>query len=472
MTRVAVYARLSLAVEESVSIDRQLDAGRKYAESRGWDIALEAVDDGVSATRYAPERRPGWRQVLAAAPGLDAVVVWKTDRLCRSVSDFVRADEALSRHGAGIVAVEDPIDMTTPQGRAFALVLAVFAELEAKMTAARVRAARTHVLLNDPGRAVGGQRPWPYRAVDRDDGPGKRWEPIPERADAIRQAARDVIDGASVASVARAWTDAGLLPDPKRRGGNLAQASWSVKAVGRLLRNPTLFGAVIFDGEPLREPDGTTRIDPSRVIIALATWRRLQAALDRPGGRPRGSRRGRALLAGLAACGACGRPLSWVQPTGKPAIYRCTALGCYTSASAALLEQLVTKTFLDELGDHPMTELAAAPEPDSAELAAVAEALEACQAALDADPGDDEALRLLQVRRDLRGRLAALQAAGSPEPGTLGVLRRSGETYAEAWEDPERRPELLQYAFRRVVVGRGERGGRRPLVTRVTFERD
>jgi hypothetical protein len=64
--------------------------------------------------------------------GYDAVIVWKVDRLARRVLDFLHADEALQGRGAGIVAVEDPIDMTTPQGRAFAIMLAVFGEMEAE----------------------------------------------------------------------------------------------------------------------------------------------------------------------------------------------------------------------------------------------------------------------------------------------------------------------------------------------------
>jgi len=86
------------------------------------------------------------------------VIVWKVDRLARRVLDFLHADEALQARGAVIVAVEDPVDMTTPQGRGFATMLAVFGEMEAAAISARVKAARTH-LLND-GRVVGGKVPY------------------------------------------------------------------------------------------------------------------------------------------------------------------------------------------------------------------------------------------------------------------------------------------------------------------------
>ena len=59
-----LYARLSVTKEESVSIERQLRAGRKYAEGRGWAVIGEFVDDGVSATANRPEDRKGWAAFL------------------------------------------------------------------------------------------------------------------------------------------------------------------------------------------------------------------------------------------------------------------------------------------------------------------------------------------------------------------------------------------------------------------------
>jgi len=64
--RCVLYARLSVTKEESVSIDRQLDAGRKYAAGRGWEVIGEFTDNGVSATASRPEDRKGWTDLLAA----------------------------------------------------------------------------------------------------------------------------------------------------------------------------------------------------------------------------------------------------------------------------------------------------------------------------------------------------------------------------------------------------------------------
>jgi len=159
MTDVVLYARLSVSTEESVSIARQIEAARKYADARGWTVVGEFTDDGVSATKNKPEARPGWRALLAfcAEHKVHAAVVWKVDRLARSTLDFLNADGALRERGSGLVAVEDPVDMTTPQGRGFATMLAVFAEMEAAGIADRVKDARRKLLKD--GRRGGGRPP-------------------------------------------------------------------------------------------------------------------------------------------------------------------------------------------------------------------------------------------------------------------------------------------------------------------------
>jgi DNA invertase Pin-like site-specific DNA recombinase len=170
--RVVLYARLSITTDESVSIDRQFEAGRQYCAARGWTVVAEYKDDGVSASANAPEDRKGWQQVLNHAPGTyDLVLVWKVDRLARRVLDFLHADADLRKRGASIAAVEDPIDMSTDTGRAFATMLAVFGEMEASAIRARVKAARAALI--KAGRVPGGAAPFGYCNAPNPDGPGK-----------------------------------------------------------------------------------------------------------------------------------------------------------------------------------------------------------------------------------------------------------------------------------------------------------
>ena len=64
--RSVIYARISVSPEESVSIDRQVEAAQQYAAARGWKVVGTFEDEGVSATHNKPEDRAGWRALLAA----------------------------------------------------------------------------------------------------------------------------------------------------------------------------------------------------------------------------------------------------------------------------------------------------------------------------------------------------------------------------------------------------------------------
>src|ERR1035437_5050677 len=124
--RCVLYARISGTTEESVSIPQQSEAGQHYAAAMGWHVVGTFIDDGVSASKIKPEDRAGWGALLASPKQYDAVIILKIDRLARRVIDFLAANEAMKARKAGIVAIEDKIDMTSAQGEAFATITAVF----------------------------------------------------------------------------------------------------------------------------------------------------------------------------------------------------------------------------------------------------------------------------------------------------------------------------------------------------------
>lgn len=287
--RCVLYARLSVTKEESVSIARQLQSCRRYAEARGWEIVGEFVDDGVSATASRPEERPGWKSLLAARD-FDAVIIWKVDRLARRVLDFLHADESLHMRGAGLVAVEDPIDMTSPQGRAFAVMLAVFGEMEAEAIRARVRAARAQILKD--GRWPGGGIPYGYLSVPNPRGPGRVLAKDDERIGWLAEAVERALRGETVNSIATWLTDSGA-PLPCRGGGRTSGVgSWNRQTVDGLLRNPVLAGMTPYNPgraksakrvDPLsvlRDEHGDPVIRAGLAVISAEEFTRLQDLLD------------------------------------------------------------------------------------------------------------------------------------------------------------------------------------------------
>jgi site-specific DNA recombinase len=444
LKRVVLYARLSVAAEESVSIERQIEACQKYAEARGWTVVHTAIDDGVSATKARPEARTGWREVLDLAIAYEAVIVWKVDRLARRVLDFLNADATLQSRGAALVAVEDPIDMSTAQGRAFATMLAVFGEMEAAAISARVTSATRH--LKHSGRVAGGERPWPYALARNPGGAGYVLEPIAERADAIREAAADLIDGTiSSAGVGRRWDATGLAPKGKGKRGS---TTWSPSSVRNLLRNPTLYGATLYRGRPIRNADGSVRIS-DHAILDRPTFDRLQRALD---GGTLGPQvpRDQTLLGGIVACGTCGAPMGAHRPKTRPADtwnYRCQNRECprRTGTRIGLLDTYVTDKFLRSFGHLPaVSKVTTIDGPNPDDLAVLETDLLDVEDALQDTDDEQEAMSLIRRRKSLRADLARLQDSPTHERTTFEALDIST---SDVWLDADtatRREYLLR----------------------------
>ena len=136
--RVALYARVSTS-DKGQDPELQLRELRQYCQNRGWDIAREYVDSGVSGSM---ESRPELNQLMADAHKrrFDAVVVWRFDRFARSVSHLLRALETFRSLGIEFVSYGEAIDTSTPVGKMTFTVLGAVAELERSLIVERVRA--------------------------------------------------------------------------------------------------------------------------------------------------------------------------------------------------------------------------------------------------------------------------------------------------------------------------------------------
>lgn len=356
--RCVLYARLSVTKEESVSITRQLQSCRSYAHARGWEVVGEFVDDGVSATANRPEDRKGWASLLATKD-FDAVVIWKVDRLARRVLDFLHADEDLQKRGAGLVAVDDPIDMTSPQGRAFAVMLAVFGEMEAEAMRARVRAARTQLLKD--GRWPGGGVPYGYISVSNPEGPGRVLAKDPERTYWLSQAVAMARRGVAVNAIAR-WLTAEGAPLP---GKPTIRTVWNRQTVDGLLRNPVLAGMRPYNpgrgrqGTPVdpfsvvRDAAGLPVIDESLAILTLEEFTELQLFLGTrtaPQARKKAERVATSpFLSRVVTCDDCNVYMCRGTNQGKPVL---TCPRCRQTMGRTALDPYLIGRLLTERGDE------------------------------------------------------------------------------------------------------------------------
>jgi DNA invertase Pin-like site-specific DNA recombinase len=117
----------------------QLRELREYCDRRGWNIAGEYVDAGISG---AKDRRPELDRLMTDAHKrrFDVIAVWKFDRFARSVSHLLRALDTFRVLGIEFVSLSESLDTATPAGRMVFTVLGAVAELERSLIAERVRA--------------------------------------------------------------------------------------------------------------------------------------------------------------------------------------------------------------------------------------------------------------------------------------------------------------------------------------------
>ena len=145
MVRCAIYTRKS--TEEGLeqdynSLNAQRDACAAYVSSQigeGWTLLPEIYDDGGFSGGNMD--RPALKRLMAEieAGRIDVVVVYKVDRLTRSLPDFSKIVEVLDKAGASFVSVTQAFNTTTSMGRLTLNVLLSFAQFEREVTGERIR---------------------------------------------------------------------------------------------------------------------------------------------------------------------------------------------------------------------------------------------------------------------------------------------------------------------------------------------
>jgi DNA invertase Pin-like site-specific DNA recombinase len=134
--RAAAYHRVSRADQNP---ELQQDEVAELIERRGWALARSYTDEGVSGSR---DRRPELDQLLADARRrkFDLLVVWRADRLFRSLRHMVVTLDELAALGVGFVSVTEPFDTSTPSGRLLLHLVSAMAEFERSILIERTKA--------------------------------------------------------------------------------------------------------------------------------------------------------------------------------------------------------------------------------------------------------------------------------------------------------------------------------------------
>jgi DNA invertase Pin-like site-specific DNA recombinase len=137
LIRAALYARIS-TVNHGQDPEVQLGEIREFCRRRGFTVAHEYVDKGISGSR---ERRPALDKLLADCRKrlVDAVVVYRYDRFARSLRQLVNALEDFRSLGIDFISIHEGVDTSTPNGRLVFGIFASIAEFERELIRDRVR---------------------------------------------------------------------------------------------------------------------------------------------------------------------------------------------------------------------------------------------------------------------------------------------------------------------------------------------
>jgi site-specific DNA recombinase len=168
--RCAIYTRVSTEHgldQEFNSLDAQYEAASAYIKSQahaGWTVIGSRYDDGGYSG--GSTERPDLQRLLGdiRSRKIDVIVVYKVDRLTRSLADFAKLVELFDAHGVSFVSVTQQFNTTTSMGRLTLNVLLSFAQFEREVTSERIR--DKIAASKRKGLWVGGNLPMGYKMTD------------------------------------------------------------------------------------------------------------------------------------------------------------------------------------------------------------------------------------------------------------------------------------------------------------------
>jgi site-specific DNA recombinase len=306
--RCAIYTRKS--TEDGLNQDfNSLDAQRESAEAyilsqrhEGWTLVPTQYSDG--GYTGANIDRPGVRQLLAdiEVGKVDCVVVYKVDRLSRSLIDFSKMMELFEKHGVCFVSITQQFNTNTSLGRLTLNILLSFAQFEREIISERTRDKQ--VAARKKGKWTGGHILLGY---DLDPRAGKLVI-NPEEAERVREMFRLYLEGTPVMEIVQRFDKRGwrnkqwTTQEGKLYGGSPLRRCHIYKLLGNIIYTGQVqVGDEVFPGEHEAIIDQGT-FERAQVKLKENTWK---------GGNQRHVKMD-ALLRGLIYCASCG---SGMYPT-------------------------------------------------------------------------------------------------------------------------------------------------------------
>ena len=305
--RCAIYTRKS--VEEGLdqefnSLDAQREAGEAYIASQkanGWVCLPTRYDDGGYSGGNM--KRPALQQLLADCEAglVDIIVVYKIDRLSRSICDFADLSKKFDEWGTQFVAVTQEINTATSAGRMMLNILITFAQYEREVITERVRDKMA--ASRKKGKWVGGSVPIGYRVEN------KKLVVEPEEARVIQRIFQRFIEIQSPSLIAQELNKDGIRTKQGKVGDK--------PHIYRILSNHTYIGKVKYKGSICE--------GEQNAIVELDVWNRTREILALNEPVPRKTKRMETIapLKGILRCGHCDCAMmpTYARKNGKRYFY-------------------------------------------------------------------------------------------------------------------------------------------------------
>lgn len=272
ITRCAVYTRKSHEEgleQEFNSLDAQRESAEAYIRSQlheGWQLINTKYDDGGFSGGNM--KRPALTQLLddIRYNKIDIVVVYKVDRLSRSLSDFSRLIELFDEQGVSFVSVTQQFNTSSSMGRLTLNMLLSFAQFEREVTGERIRDKIE--ASKKKGLWMGGNPPMGYAVEDR------QLIVLPDEAAFIKRCFENYLSSPSILTLAKTFNDEGyrtkcwVSQKGKAHGGKRL----SPKYLYRILTNPIYIGRITHKDN---QYDGQ-----HQSIIEQEAWNKVQAKIE------------------------------------------------------------------------------------------------------------------------------------------------------------------------------------------------
>ncbi|MCI1574704.1 MAG: recombinase family protein [Weizmannia coagulans] len=457
--KAVIYVRVSTdeQAKHGYSIPAQIEKLEAFCVSQGWEVAGTFVDDGYSAKDL---NRPKFTLMMDEIKkgGIDVLLVYRLDRLTRSVLDLYKILQFLDEHGCKFRSATEVYDTTNAMGRLFITLVAAIAQWERENLAERVKMGIDKKI--KLGKWKGGTAPYGY--VYEDD----RLIVNPEEAKIVK-IIFDLAKKHGFLTVARRLTELGF----PTRGGE----EWHVDTARGIATNPVYAGYLTNYSDPAdykKPPDPNKLYEGihERIIPREEFWE-IQEIINKRrkgGGKKETSPY---YFSNLLKCARCGHSMSGHRGGKYEKTYRCSGQKAGKSCSSHIIMEkyLVKKVFetfddlIDRLNLSGRTHAETASEEKikelENELKSIEKKMKKQKAMFERDIIDiDELVENTEKLREKEKKLTAQLRKFKQSPKNTQDVKYLVENFKSLWDlaDEYERKQMMGTLFSQIVIDTSE----------------